>query len=127
MTAARRKKRKSLSNSLPGRVTIIGIATDTLPPSFIQQMGITYPLATADDKVITDHGNIPCIPTSYRDENSHDCFILIDFSVSFIIITDNIIVPINRYASRRRIWVESKTGNGTTLYFTILDRDENDS
>ncbi len=45
--------------------TIIGIATDNVPPSFIKQMGITYPLAMADDKVVSDYGNISGIPTSF--------------------------------------------------------------
>ena len=45
--------------------TIIGIATDNVPPLFIKQMGMTYPLAMADDQVISNYGNISGIPTSF--------------------------------------------------------------
>jgi thiol-disulfide isomerase/thioredoxin len=44
---------------------VIGIAMDDVPPSFIREMGITYPLAMADDKVVHDYGNISGMPTSF--------------------------------------------------------------
>lgn len=45
--------------------TIIGIATDDVSRSFIKEMGMTYPVVMADDKVIKDYGNISGIPTSF--------------------------------------------------------------
>ncbi|MEW6739350.1 MAG: peroxiredoxin family protein [Nitrospirota bacterium] len=45
--------------------TIIGIATDDVSQSFIKDAGMTYPVVTADDKVIRDYGNISGIPTSF--------------------------------------------------------------
>lgn len=45
--------------------TIIGIATDDVSQSFIKDMGMTYPVVMADDKVIMDYGNISGIPTSF--------------------------------------------------------------
>lgn len=45
--------------------TIIGIATDDVSQSFIKDMGMTYPVVFADDKVIKDYGNIYSIPTSF--------------------------------------------------------------
>ncbi|MDI6728480.1 MAG: TlpA disulfide reductase family protein [Thermodesulfovibrionales bacterium] len=45
--------------------TIIGISTDDVSPSFIKDMGMTYPVVMADDKVIRDYGNISGIPTSF--------------------------------------------------------------
>lgn len=44
---------------------IIGIATDDVSPLFIKDMGMTYPVVMADDKVIRDYGNISGIPTSF--------------------------------------------------------------
>lgn len=45
--------------------TVIGIATDDVSPSFIKDMGMTYPVALADGKVIRDYGNISGIPASF--------------------------------------------------------------
>ncbi|MCL4493144.1 MAG: TlpA family protein disulfide reductase [Nitrospirae bacterium] len=45
--------------------TVIGIATDDVPPSFMKSMGMTYPVVLADDKVISDYGNISGIPASF--------------------------------------------------------------
>ena len=44
---------------------IIGIATDDVSQSFIKDMGMTYPVVMADDKVISGYGNISGIPTSF--------------------------------------------------------------
>ncbi len=44
---------------------IIGIALDEVAPSFINEMGITYPIAMADGKVIKDYGNVSGIPISF--------------------------------------------------------------
>ena len=45
--------------------TIIGITMDDVSLSFIKDMGMTYPVVMADDKVIRDYGNISGIPTSF--------------------------------------------------------------
>lgn len=45
--------------------TIIGIAMDDVSSSFIKDMGMTYPVVMANDKVIRDYGNISGIPTSF--------------------------------------------------------------
>lgn len=45
--------------------TIVGISIDDVSPSFIRDMGMTYPVVMADDKVIRDYGNISGIPTSF--------------------------------------------------------------
>lgn len=45
--------------------TVIGIATDDVPPSFITSMGMTYPVLAANDDVISDYGNISSIPVSF--------------------------------------------------------------
>jgi len=45
--------------------TIIGITTGDVSSSFIKDMGMTYPVVMADDKVIRDYGNISGIPTSF--------------------------------------------------------------
>ncbi len=45
--------------------TIVGISTDDVSQSFIKDMGMTYPVVMADDKVIIDYGNIYSIPTSF--------------------------------------------------------------
>lgn len=45
--------------------TIVGISTDDVSQSFIKDMGMTYPVVMADDKVIRDYGNIYSIPTSF--------------------------------------------------------------
>ncbi len=44
---------------------VIGIALDEVPPSFAREMGITYPLVAADDRVISDYGNVSSIPVSF--------------------------------------------------------------
>jgi peroxiredoxin len=45
--------------------TIIGISTDDVSQSIIKDMGMTFPVVVADDKVIRDYGNISGIPTSF--------------------------------------------------------------
>ncbi len=45
--------------------TVIGIATDDVSRSFLKEMGMTYPVALADGKVIRDYGNISGIPASF--------------------------------------------------------------
>ena len=44
---------------------VIGISIDDVRPSFIRDMGITYPVVTADDKVVKDYGNVSGIPISF--------------------------------------------------------------
>lgn len=45
--------------------TIIGIALDDVSQSFVKDMGITYPIAIAGDKVVKDYGNVAGIPISF--------------------------------------------------------------
>ncbi|MBI1810697.1 MAG: TlpA family protein disulfide reductase [Nitrospirae bacterium] len=45
--------------------TVVGIAKDDVSQSFIKEMGMTYPVAMADDKVIRNYGNITGLPTSF--------------------------------------------------------------
>ncbi|OGW58578.1 MAG: hypothetical protein A2Z09_04425 [Nitrospirae bacterium RBG_16_43_8] len=44
---------------------VIGIALDDVKPSFIRDMGMTYPVVMADNKVVKDYGNVRMIPTSF--------------------------------------------------------------
>ncbi len=44
---------------------IIGISVADVESSFIKDMGITYPVVVADDKVARDYGNIMGIPVSF--------------------------------------------------------------
>ncbi|MBI5212940.1 MAG: TlpA family protein disulfide reductase [Nitrospirae bacterium] len=44
---------------------VIGISIDDVEPSFIKDMGITYPVVMADDKVVKDYGNVSGIPISF--------------------------------------------------------------
>lgn len=44
---------------------VIGIALDDVKPSFIRDMGMTYPVVMADNKVVKDYGNVRLIPTSF--------------------------------------------------------------
>jgi cytochrome c biogenesis protein CcmG, thiol:disulfide interchange protein DsbE len=45
--------------------TVIAIAIDDVSPSFITNMGMTYPVVVADDNVISDYGNVSSIPVSF--------------------------------------------------------------
>lgn len=45
--------------------TVIGVAMDDVPPSFIKAMGMTYPVVAANDTVINDYGNISSMPVSF--------------------------------------------------------------
>jgi len=44
---------------------VIGIALDDVSPSFINKMGITYPVVAANDNVISNYGNVSSIPVSF--------------------------------------------------------------
>ncbi|KAB0663412.1 TlpA family protein disulfide reductase [Oryzomonas japonica] len=44
---------------------VIGIALDDVSPSFIEKMKMTYPVAMANDNVISDYGNVSSIPVSF--------------------------------------------------------------
>lgn len=44
---------------------IIGISIDDVEPSFIKDMGMTYPVVMADAKVVKDYGNVAGIPVSF--------------------------------------------------------------
>jgi cytochrome c biogenesis protein CcmG, thiol:disulfide interchange protein DsbE len=44
---------------------VVGIALDEVTPSFIQKMGITYPVVAANDNVISDYGSVSSIPVSF--------------------------------------------------------------
>jgi peroxiredoxin len=44
---------------------VIGIGLDDVSPSFINEMGITYPVVAANDNVVSDYGNISSIPVSF--------------------------------------------------------------
>ena len=50
--------------------TVIAIATDDVPPSFIANMGMTYPVVAANEKVIGDYGNVSSIPVSFLSERT---------------------------------------------------------
>jgi cytochrome c biogenesis protein CcmG/thiol:disulfide interchange protein DsbE len=44
---------------------VIGVAMDEVRPSFVKDMGITYPIVIADNKVAKDYGNIRGLPASF--------------------------------------------------------------
>jgi len=57
---------EKMYTSYKGRgFAVIGIALDDVSPSFIREMGITYPVVAASDNVISDYGNVSSIPVSF--------------------------------------------------------------
>lgn len=44
---------------------VIGISVDDARPASIKDMGMTYPVVMADDKVVKDYGNVSGIPVSF--------------------------------------------------------------
>ncbi|GFO57309.1 thioredoxin [Geomonas sp. Red276] len=45
--------------------TVIGVAIDDVPPSFLKRMGMTYPVVFGNDSVINAYGNISSVPVSF--------------------------------------------------------------
>ncbi len=44
---------------------VVGIATDSVPSSFITSLGVTYPVLEGTEGVFDDYGNISSIPVSF--------------------------------------------------------------
>ncbi|MCM0082278.1 TlpA family protein disulfide reductase [Geomonas sp. Red32] len=45
--------------------TVIGVALDDVPPSFLKRMGITYPVALGNESVFNAYGDISSVPVSF--------------------------------------------------------------
>lgn len=57
---------EKMYQSYKGRgFAVIGISLDDISPSFIEKMGMTYPVVAANDNVISNYGNVSSIPVSF--------------------------------------------------------------
>jgi len=58
-----------LANRYKDRLQIIGVSEDDAPPSevlaFAKHAGINYPIVMGDDKLSTEYGGVPALPTSF--------------------------------------------------------------
>jgi thiol-disulfide isomerase/thioredoxin len=59
----------ALASRYPDRLEIVGLSIDEQPPAtvktFAQSLGVTYPVAMADDKLQQAFGGIPAVPSTF--------------------------------------------------------------